>query len=219
MASREAAQARRRALAHFRRVEPALADAVRRLEPLPAFPVGPLARQSHFVYLCRSIVYQQLAGAAAATIWGRFAALTPGARAPSAEELLQLPDAQLRGAGLSRNKMASLHDLAERTLDGRLRLRSVGRMPDEEVIEHLTQVRGIGPWTAQVFLMFKLGRPDILPPADLGLQEGLRILDGHEERPHARALEKRAAAWAPFRTQAAWTLWRVVDEAREQAAD
>ena len=87
-------------------------------------------------------------------------------------------------------------------------------MSDAEVIEHLVQVRGIGPWTAQVFLMFKLGRPDVLPPADLGLQEGLRILDGLNQRPTAKQLEKRATSWAPYRTQAAWTLWRVVDEAR-----
>ena len=214
MPASKASAARRRALAHFRQVDPALADAVRRLEPLPAFPVGPLARQSHFVYLARSIVFQQLAGAAAATIWGRYAALTPGRRPPSAEELLSLRDEALRGAGLSRNKLASMRDLAQRVVDGELRLRSLGRMSDEEVIEHLVQVRGIGPWTAQVFLMFKLGRPDVLPPADLGLQEGLRILDGRRQRPTAKQLEKRAAAWAPFRTQAAWTLWRVVDEAR-----
>lgn len=210
----EAAAQRRRALAHFRKVDPALADAVRRLEPLPAFPVGPLARQSHFVYLARSIVFQQLAGAAAATIWGRFAALTPGRRPPSAEELLELPEASLRGAGLSRNKLASMRDLAQRVVEGELRVRSLGRMDDHEVVEHLVQVRGIGPWTAQVFLMFKLGRPDVLPPADLGLQEGLRILDGRRKRPTAKQLEERATAWAPFRTQAAWTLWRVVDEAR-----
>lgn len=214
MPASKASAARRRALAHFRQVDPALADAVRRLEPLPAFPVGPLARQSHFVYLARSIVFQQLAGAAAATIWGRYAALTPGRRPPSAVELLSLRDEALRGAGLSRNKLASMRDLAQRVVDGELRLRSLGRMSDAEVIDHLVQVRGIGPWTAQVFLMFKLGRPDVLPPADLGLQEGLRILDGRGQRPTAKQLEKRAAAWAPFRTQAAWTLWRVVDEAR-----
>ena len=120
----------------------------------------------------------------------------------------------MRGAGLSRNKLASMRDLAQRVVDGELRLRSLGRMADPEVIEHLVQVRGIGPWTAQVFLMFKLGRPDVLPPADLGLQEGLRILDGRRKRPTAKQLEERATAWAPFRTQAAWTLWRVVDEAR-----
>lgn len=210
---------RRRALAHFRKVEPKLADAVRRLEPLPAFPVGPLARQSHFVYLARSIVFQQLAGAAASTIWGRYAALTPGRRPPSAEELLALPDAALRGAGLSRNKLASMRDLAQRCMDGQLRLRSLGRMSDQEVIEHLVQVRGIGPWTAQVFLMFKLGRPDVLPPADLGLQEGLRILDQSKERPSSKELEQRATAWAPFRTQAAWTLWRVVDDERASRSD
>jgi len=211
----ELAASRRRALAHFRRNEPRLADAVRRLEALPQMPNGPLARQSHFVYLSRAIVFQQLATAAAATIWGRYAALTPGRRAPSAEQVLALPEDQLRGAGLSRNKLASIRDLAEHVQDGRLALRGLGRLADEQVIDRLVQVRGIGVWTAQIFLMFKLGRPDVMPSADLGVQEGLRILDEVSERPTAKQLEERATAWAPFRTQAAWTLWRVVDESRE----
>ncbi len=211
----ELAASRRRALAHFRRSEPLLADAVRRLEALPSLPNGPLARQSHFVYLSRAIVFQQLATAAASTIWGRYAALTPGRRPPSAEEVLRLPEQQMRGAGLSRNKLASIRDLAEHVHDGRLSLRGMGRLADEQVIESLVQVRGIGVWTAQIFLMFKLGRPDVMPSADLGVQEGLRILDGAKQRPTAKLLEERARAWAPFRTQAAWTLWRVVDEARE----
>ncbi len=121
----------------------------------------------------------------------------------------------MRGAGLSRNKLASIRDLAEHVHDGRLSLRGMGRLADEQVIESLVQVRGIGVWTAQIFLMFKLGRPDVMPSADLGVQEGLRILDGAKQRPTAKLLEERARAWAPFRTQAAWTLWRVVDEARE----
>ncbi|MCH2100346.1 MAG: DNA-3-methyladenine glycosylase 2 family protein [Planctomycetes bacterium] len=210
----KASTQRRRALAHFREVDPTMADAVCRLDPMPDFPIGPLARQSNFVYLARSIVFQQLAGAAASTIWGRYAALTPGRRPPSPEELLALPEAKLRGAGLSRNKLASIRDLAQRVVEGDLRLRSLSSMDNQEVIDHLVQVRGIGPWTAQVFLMFKLGRLDVLPPADLGLQEGMRILDGLERRPTAKKLEQRAAAWSPFRTQAAWTLWRVVDEVR-----
>lgn len=177
-------------------------------------PYGSLARQSHFVYLSRSIVFQQLATGAATTIWGRYAALVDGPRAPSADQVLALPDKDLRGAGLSRNKLASIRDLAERVQTGSLALRGLGRLDNEQVIERLIQVRGIGVWTAQIFLMFKLGRQDVLPSADLGVQEGLRILDQMSERPTAKELEQRAAAWAPFRTQAAWTLWRVVDEAR-----
>lgn len=195
-----------------------MAEAVRRLEPLPPLPTGMHARQSHFVALSRSIVFQQLATAAAATIWGRYAALTPGRRPPSAREVLTLPEDQLRGAGLSRNKLASIRDLAEHVEDGRLVLRGLGHHDDETVIEQLVQVRGIGRWTAQVFLMFKLGRPDVMPIADLGLQEGMRLLDGQRKRPDAKRLEKRSAAWAPFRTQAAWTLWRLVDEARDEAS-
>lgn len=194
------------------RRDPRLGKAMARLEPCPAFPESAKKRQSHFESLAQAIVYQQLAGAAAATIFGRVCALTPGTRFPKASDLLALPEASLRGAGLSANKLLALQDLAARSLDGRLPLRSLGRQDDDAILEELVAVRGIGPWTAQMFLMFKLGRLDILAPGDLGLQEGLRRLDGLAERPKPQELERRGAVWAPYRSIASWYLWRLADE-------
>jgi DNA-3-methyladenine glycosylase II len=176
----------------------------------PGFPEPRLARnQSHFAALAHSIVFQQLAGAAARSIHGRVVALTPGARFPNPVDFGALSDEALRGAGLSRGKLASLRDLSERCCDGRLALHGIGRLDDDAIIEHLTQVRGIGVWTAQMFLMFRLGRLDVMPAGDLGVQEGLRRLDGLDERPSPRELEARAQVWAPLRSVASWTLWRL----------
>ena len=186
---------------------------MRRLPRYPGLPDAARRRRTHFESLARAIIYQQLAGKAAATIHGRVCALTPGSRLPKPEELLALPEARLRGAGLSRNKLAALYDLAERVADGRLRTRSLGRLPDEEVLARLVEVRGIGEWTAQMFLMFQLGRLDVLPTGDLGVQEGLRRLDGLPERPGPAALGERGAVWAPLRTVASWYLWRLADGA------
>lgn len=190
---------------------PALAAARRRVAPFPGFP-SPGGPRSHFHALARAIVHQQLAGAAARTIHDRVRRLTPGPGFPTARDVLELPDASLRGAGLSANKLRSLRDLAERSLDGRLRLRSLGRLPDEEIIDELVEVRGIGRWTAQMFLMFRLGRLDVMAPDDLGLQEGMKRLDGLAERPRPRELAARAEVWAPLRSVASWVLWRLTEE-------
>ncbi len=199
------------ALRRLRHADPRLAEAMRRTPRFPGFPDALQARQSHFAYLGRAIVFQQLAGAAARTIHGRVCALTPGPRFPSAEELTRLSDERLRGAGLSGNKLASLRDLAGRVLDKRLILGSLGRLDDAAIVERLVSVRGIGPWTGQMFLMFRLGRLDVMPATDLGVQEGLRRLDGLVDRPGPRAVEARAEAWAPLRSVAAWTLWRLTE--------
>ena len=202
------ARAAARALA---RLDPAWREPLRQLEPYPGFPTPALARRSHFEQLARAIVFQQLAGSAARAIFERVRALGAKGRFPSPERLLQIPEERLRGAGLSRNKLRSLQDLAERALDGRLRLRSLGRLPDEEVVEHLVQVRGIGPWTAQMHLIFKLGRPDVFAPKDLGLQEGIRLLDGLADRPGPSEASARAEAWRPWRSAACWYLWRLTE--------
>jgi 3-methyladenine DNA glycosylase/8-oxoguanine DNA glycosylase len=118
----------------------------------------------------------------------------------------------MRGAGLSRAKLTAVRDLADRAESGALRLQGLGRLPDDAILERLVQVRGIGPWTAQMFLMFKLGRLDVLPVGDLGVQEGLRILDGRKERPGPVEVEERGAVWAPLRSVATWIMWRLVDE-------
>lgn len=193
------------------RRDPKLGAYLSRVEPFPNFPESGYKRLSHFAALARSITYQQLSTKAAGTIWGRVCKLGGGGRFPSASELLEFDPSSLRGAGLSNNKMLALRDLAERIEDGRLHLRSLGRRSDEEVIEELVQVRGIGVWTAQMFLMFKLGRLDVMAPGDLGLQEGLRALDGLEERPTPAELEERALVWSPLRSVACWTLWRLLE--------
>ena len=195
----------------LKRRDPFLAKAMNGLPPFPDFPVGKL-RGSHFHALARSIIYQQLATAASATIYGRVRRLTPGPRFPAPEHVLALSDEDLRGAGLSGNKARALKNLAEKTVSGELGLRSIGRLADDEVTRRLTTVWGIGAWTTQMFLIFKLGRPDVMPAVDLGVQKGLRILDGLDERPTPELLMARSEVWRPLRSVAAWFLWRLTDK-------
>ncbi len=191
--------------------DPLLAQAVKRVPPYPGFPLRN-QRDSHFHALARSILYQQLANAAARTIYQRVCALTPDGSFPTASNLLALPDQALRDAGVSRNKMRALRDLAGKVDSGELRLRSIGRHPDEEVIGRLTSVWGIGLWSAQMFLMVRLGRLDVMPATDLGIREGVRRLDGLAERPSPGYVLDRSEAWRPFRSVASWVLWRLCDE-------
>ncbi len=200
------------------RRDPALAVWSRKLAPFPDFPVPTRGVSTHYESLARAIVFQQLATRAAETIHGRVCALTRGTRFPSAAELSRLSDAELRGAGLSAAKTAALRDLAARCADGRLRLAAIARRDDASIVEHLVEVRGIGVWSAQMFLMFRLGRPDVLACGDLGLQEGLRILDGLAERPGPKELAERGERWAPLRSVASWTLWRIVEHERARIA-
>ena len=190
-----------------------LGKAIARVNPFPGFPSHAQKRLSHFRYLARSIVFQQLAGKAASTIHGRACRLSPGPLFPSPKECLAIPSARMRGAGLSRAKLAAVRDLAQRAESGALRLQGLGRLSDDAILERLIKVCGIGPWTAQMFLMFKLGRLDVLPVGDLGVQEGLRILDGREVRPGPAEVEERGAIWAPLRSVATWVMWQLVDEA------
>jgi len=185
---------------------------MRKLPAFPGFPeTGARARESHFESLARVIVYQQLSGKAAATIFGRACRLTPGARFPKATEWLALPEADVRACGISSAKARALADLSERATDGRLGLGAAARLQDAVLIERLVQVRGIGVWSAQMFLIFKLGRLDVLPSGDLGIQEGLRLLDGLAERPSPAQVEARGAAWRPLASVAAWYLWHLTD--------
>jgi DNA-3-methyladenine glycosylase II len=124
------------------------------------------------------------------------------------------PETALRAAGLSRNKLRALQDLAEKVETGDLKLRKLSRHDDEEVVRQLTSVWGIGRWSAQMFLLFHLGRPDVFAPGDLGLQEGIRILDGLKEKPKPPEALDRAQIWAPLRSVASWYLWRLVDQRR-----
>ena len=203
-----------RELRGLKRRDPRLAAAIRCTPAYPGFPSGS-PRLSRYESLAKAVVYQQLAGKAAATIWGRVRALG-GGKLPAPPDLLAMEDGDLRAAGLSRAKLAALRDLAAHVDDGRLRLRSIHRHSDEEVIDLLVQVRGVGPWTAQMFLMFQLGRLDVMPTHDLGIQEGLKRLDDLDRRPDPSEVAARAEVWAPLRSVASWHLWRLT-ELSEQA--
>ena len=190
--------------------DPVLGEAINRLPPFPDMPVGNF-RNPYFHVLARSIIYQQLATNAAATIYGRVRRLGPGGRFPTPSQMLLLSEEALREAGLSRNKVKAIRDLATKIGCGELNLRGIAHQDDTEVIRRLTTVWGIGEWTAHMFLIFKLGRLDVMPAGDLADQEGLRILDGLGERPTPEELFKRAEPWRPLRSVAAWYLWRLTD--------
>lgn len=185
---------------------------MQRLAPFPGFPEPDHKRRPHFHALARAIIFQQLAGKAAETIHGRVVALTPGASFPTPREVLELPDERLRGAGLSRNKLLALRDLANKVHSGELDLARIARRGDQHVIDALVTVRGIGEWSAQMFLMFRLGRLDVMPCADLGIQEGLRRLDGLPERPKPKEVLARSTPWRPLASVASWYLWRLTED-------
>ena len=195
------------------RVDRKLARIIREVGSFPTKREKP---QHPYQSLLRSIVYQQLAGKAAATIFGRVKAL--GANGfPSPEEILEFDDAKLRGAGLSRQKIAAVKDLAAKTLDGTVPpLNKLRRMSEAEIHERLVQVRGIGEWSVQMFLMFRLGRPDVLPIKDLGIQKGFQIVYGHRKMPKPEFILKHGERWRPYRSIASWYLWRAVDAHRSK---
>jgi DNA-3-methyladenine glycosylase II len=178
--------------------------------------VGPCTIQpqrDHFVLLCRAIYSQQISSKVAKVLFGRFCERFDGRRpTPAAvSELLSRADADMAGCGLSRQKRGYLMDLAQHFQDKRIPSRKLPRMSDEEIIEALTAVKGIGRWTAEMFLMFVLNRPDVLPVDDLGLQNIMKRAYGLRGRPKAAKMKKIAEAWRPYRTVASWYLWRVAD--------
>lgn len=178
--------------------------------------IRPQRGRSPYQSLISSIAHQQLTGRAAATILGRFFALYGEGRYPEPEELLATPDESLRAVGFSRAKAAALRDLASRTLDGTVPPRAtLARLPDEAIIERLTAVRGVGRWTVEMFLIFTLGRPDVLPVDDYGVRSGFRIAYRKREIPAPKRLAAFGERWAPYRSTAAWYLWRAVDLHRE----
>lgn len=178
---------------------------------------GPIThRRSHsrgaFRALAESIIYQQLSGKAADTICARFVALFPGKRFPKPEDVLKIRVAKLRGAGLSRQKALYLKDLAKKCLDGTIDPKHFSRMSDAEIIEHVSAVKGIGEWSAQMFLMFTLGRPDVLPTGDLGIQKGFQKIFKLRVKPSPSHMERLGARWSGHRTTACFYLWRLLDE-------
>jgi DNA-3-methyladenine glycosylase II len=171
--------------------------------------ITPTANALHS--LARSIVYQQLSGKAAQTIWDRFLALYPGKRFPRPPAILATPDAALRGAGLSGAKAAALKDLARHVVDKKLVPARLPSATDEEVAAMLLPVRGIGPWSVDMFLMFALARLDVLPVGDLGIRKGMQRHFGLRKLPEADRMTKLAAPWRPYRSVAAWYMWRLLE--------
>jgi DNA-3-methyladenine glycosylase II len=167
-------------------------------------------RHDHLSALIGAIVSQQLSTKAAATIFGRFVALFPGGHIPHADAIHALDDATLRGVGLSGQKVGYLRDLCTRIADGRLRLEELETLDDELVIERLTSVKGFGRWTAEMFLMFRLHRPDVLPVGDLGIVNAIQRLYGLRTRPDAKKITKLGEAWRPYRSVACWYLWQTL---------
>jgi len=164
----------------------------------------------------RSIVFQQLSGKAASTIHRRFCELYPKKR-PRAEHVLKTKDRAMRGAGLSRQKIGYLRDLSARVADRSLPLAHLGRLPDDAIIEHLVQVKGIGRWTVQMFLIFRLGRPDVLPELDLGVQNAIQRAYGLAKRPSPKDVLAIGEKWHPYASVASWYLWRSLENGDGQA--
>jgi len=205
----------RNAIRTLKRVDPVLAKVIDAVGPCR---LEVRSEGTHFHALTRSIVYQQLSGKAAATIFGRFNALAPEGP-PTPAEVLAMPDDRLRAAGLSRQKIAYLRDLASKVDTGALPLDDVESMTDSDIIEHLVQVKGIGKWTAQMFLMFRLGRQDVLPDLDLGIQNAVRRAYRLRKRPAPERVRRIGAKWSPHSTVACWYLWRSLDNGGGQLGD
>ncbi len=204
---------RRRPLAcrHLAAADPALAALIGRIGPCG---LAPTRDREPYDALVHAIAHQQLHGRAAEAILGRLAAQGGGAY-PAPEQLLGLNKAALRACGFSCSKAAALHDLARQRLAGVVPSRAAAaRLSDDALIERLSAVRGIGRWTVEMLLIFTLGRPDVLPVDDFGVREGYRRINGLEAQPKPRALAAVGAVWAPYRSTAAWYLWRAADEGK-----
>lgn len=194
----------RRAVTHLKKSDPVLSAIIKSIGPCRMEFAEPV-----FHNLAEAIVYQQLNGKAAATIFKRFAALAGEPLTP--EGILKLSYEQMRGVGLSKQKSAYLRDLAEHTHRGDLDFTRLPDLSDEEVIEHLTQVKGIGVWTAHMFLMFSLRRPNVLPVGDFGVRSAIRKHYRKRKMPNPKQMEKIAKSWEPYRSIACWYLWCSLD--------
>lgn len=185
---------------------------IRTIGPCTLAPDG---KRAPFESLVRAVAHQQLHGTAAEAILGRFRALFPGRRFPSARLLATVDDDALRGCGFSRGKIAALRDIAAKTIDGTVPgPRRISDLSDEEIIARLTQVRGVGRWTVEMLLIFKLGRPDVLPADDFGVRNGFRIAFSLSAMPTPKELLAYGQRWRPHATTAAWYLWRAADAAK-----
>ena len=199
------------ALRHLRRDKP-FAALIRRVGP-PRLAIQ--RRRSPYEALMRAIAHQQLHGRAAEAILARFEALYPGPGFPAPELVLASPELELRACGFSGSKIAAMRAICAATLDGTVPTRRASaRLSDEALIERLTSIRGVGRWTVEMLLIFTLARPDVLPVDDFGVRDGYRVLYGLDVQPKPKALAELGAAWSPFRSIAAWYLWRASDEGK-----
>jgi len=197
------------ALAHLRRVDQVLARVIKKVGHCP---LAPRRGVPPYQALVKSVTYQQLNGKAAETIFRRLLALFPDAKFPAPEDLVAAPDEKLRSAGLSRAKTAAIKDIAAKTLEGVVPARRVmAKMSDAEIVERLTTIRGVGPWTVEMLLMFTLGRPDVLPATDYGVRSGFARVYGLKELPSPQALVAHGERWRPHRTVASWYMWRALE--------
>ena len=203
------------AIAHLRAADPALAAIIDTVGP---FRMQLKVSRSLFGSLAEAIVYQQLSNKAAATIYGRVEALYPDAPDGfTPRHILKTPDEALRGCGLSRAKVLAVQDLARRVAGGELpTLEQAHDLSDAELIERLVKVRGIGRWSAEMFLMFRLGRPDVLPLDDYSLRKAYAKAFAKRVLPSPKELEKAGQKWRPYRTVASWYLWRVLEQPSAQ---
>ena len=203
------------AVEHLRAGDPALARVIDDIGP---YRLRLKQTSSLFVALAEAIVYQQLTGKAAATIFVRLCGLFPGAdEGPTAEQIIGASDEMLRSAGLSRSKLLSLRDLAAKVAGGAIpTLGEIGRMEDEAIVERLTTVRGIGRWTVEMLLIFRLGRPDVLPAEDYGVRRGFALACQSAELPKPKDLATYGLRWKPYRSVASWYLWRAAERAQLQ---
>jgi methylated-DNA-[protein]-cysteine S-methyltransferase len=197
------------ALAHLRKADPKLGKFI---DGAGTFDLIINPADSVFGMLAEAIIYQQLTAKAASTIFGRVCDTTSGGKRPKPKDVLATSHADLRAAGLSNAKTLALLDLAEKAESGELpTLTKIKKLPDDKIIEVLTKVRGVGRWTAEMFLIFRLGRPDVLPLEDYGLRRGYSIVFGNKDLPTKAELEKVGEKWAPYRTAASWYLWKAAE--------
>ncbi len=194
----------RKAINHLKQSDPVLRAIIERVGPC-RMEFGP----PEFHSLAEAIVYQQLNGKAAVTIFKRFAALAGEPLTP--ETILNLTDAQMRSVGLSKQKTSYLKDMSQRAVGGELNFARLPQLADDEVIKHLTQVKGVGVWTAQMFLMFTLKRPNILPTGDFGVRMAIKKHYRKRKLPKPEQMEKIARPWEPYRSVACWYLWKSLD--------
>ena len=197
----------KRALEHLKQADPVLAEVIERVGPMKMARTPPT-----FHFVARSIAFQQLSGKAAKTIFDRLVTAADNGDTLTPEAILKLSPQRMRKCGLSRQKLSYIRDLARRTRSGELDFAALPRMSDAEVIERLTRVKGIGVWSAQMFLMFTLRRPDVLPSTDFGIQNAIRQAYGKRKLPKPEHVEKLGRAWHPYCSVASWYLWRSLDK-------